>query len=114
MTTSATQRRVTAEAIKLAKEKEVKKLRTAALLRKDFDETFSTPCGKRVLRWLFDQSGFDQSDVTADPRSGELNVKSTWYNQAYRNFYLKIRRMITRKDILIDVEFRGLESDEPN
>lgn len=87
-----------------------KKVKEAALLRKDFNETFATAAGRRVLRWLVEQSGFQVPNTVADPRSGEILERSTWYNEGRRNLYLQIRKFLKR-DILIDAEIRTFEDE---
>lgn len=90
---------------KAAQEKKEKALvdRQAAL-RRDFNETFGTPSGRKVLRYLFEISGYEKSDVVADPTSGQIFLETSLYNMAFRNFYRKIRSNV-RVDILKDVEF---------
>lgn len=87
-----------------------KKVKEAALLRKDFNETFATPSGRRVLRWIVEQSGFLLPNTVADPRSGEILERATWYNEGRRNFYLQIRKFLKR-EILIEAEIRTFEDE---
>ena len=77
-------------------------LKKRAQLKRDFNEVFSTPEGKNVLRALCEMSGFLKSDIVADA-SGTIHLKSSLYNMAFRNFYLKIRANV-RAEILRDVE----------
>lgn len=95
-----------------AKLAEIKKREAeAAILRKAFNETFSSAAGKKVLRWIMDQSGYQKSDIVADPQNGEIMSQSTLYNIARRLFYLQIRSKIDHS-ILIPVEHERLEQDE--
>jgi len=50
-------------------------------------------------------SGYQKYDTVADPDSGEIMPRSSFYNMARRNFYLNVRSMI-KKDILRDIEHR--------
>lgn len=95
---------------KLKEAMEKKRADQVAQLRRDFNEVFGTPAGKNVLRQIMHTSGFLKSDVVAEPDSGKLLVKSSLYNMAFRNFYLKIRAYI-RPDILRDVEIPGQDNE---
>lgn len=75
-----------------------------AQLKRDFDEVFSSAEGKNVLRAICEMSGFLKSDVVADA-AGTIHLKSSLYNMAFRNFYLKLRAYI-RPEVLRDVEFQ--------
>lgn len=88
-----------------------KKKRTAALVRKDLNETFATPCGKRALRYLMDLCGYQQSSVVADPATGDPLANGTIYNAARVNVYLALRKQLHR-DIVIPVENDGLDDDD--
>lgn len=87
-----------------------KKVKEFGLLKKDFNETFATAAGRRVLRWLVEQSGYQVPNTVGDPRSGEILERATWYNEGRRNLYLQIRKFLKR-EILIDAEIRT-EEDE--
>lgn len=88
-----------------------KKQREVALLRKDLNETFATPAGKRALRYLMDLCGYQRSAVVADPATGDPLPNGTLYNSARVNVYLALRKNLHR-DILIPVEHDGLGSDD--
>ena len=88
---------------KVARDK-LRRKREAAL-RRDLNETFATPAGRRSLYWLMHNSGFQKYDTVADPGTGEIMTKSTLYNMGRRNFYLNLRSFL-KKDILRDVEHR--------
>lgn len=76
-----------------------------AALRRDLNETFATPAGRRSLYWFMTSSGYQKYDTVADPESGEIMSRSSFYNMARRNFYLNVRHFL-KKDILRDIEHR--------
>lgn len=82
-----------------------------AQLKRDLNETFSTPAGRRSLFWLMQICGYQRPSVVADPQSGEVVINSTVYNEARRNLYLTLRSFLTRQ-ILTDVELRGTQSED--
>jgi len=79
--------------------------KSEAALRRDLNETFATPAGRRALYWFMRNSGYQKYDTVADPASGEIMTKSSLYNMARRNFYLNLR-VFLKKEILKDVEHR--------
>jgi hypothetical protein len=81
-----------------------------ALLRKDFDETFSSAAGRNTLREIMKICGYDRSPVVGDQFGNPLG-EGTIYNAAQANVYRVIRRYL-KKEILIAVEHGGLEKDE--
>ena len=62
-----------------------------ASLRRDLNETFATPAGRRSLYWFMHNSGFQKYDTVADSVTGEIMSKITLYNMGRRNFYLNLR-----------------------
>lgn len=98
--------RLTADQLAAREKKEKQIADKQAALRRDFSETFGSGAGRRVLRHLFEISGYDKSDVVADPANGKIFVETSVYNMAFRNFYRKIRSNV-RVDILKDVEFHS-------
>jgi len=97
------------------REKELqKRKRLASALRRvtnDINQTFASDHGKRTLRYILDLCGYQKYSTSADPESGEINVQATIYNEARRNLYLKLRSFLKR-EILMDVENKGLSIDE--
>lgn len=95
------------------KEKAARDQRQAALLaalKRDLNETFSTGSGQRTLRWIMELCQWERSPVIGD-EVGNPQAEGTIYNAAQQNVYRAIRKHI-RKDILMPVEFKGLEQDE--
>ncbi len=88
-----------------------KKARAAALLKKDINETFAPGHGRRVLRWLMDECGYQRPSTSVDPNSTKILSENMLYNEARRNLYLKLRQLVDQ-EILIPVENKGLEQDE--
>lgn len=77
-------------------------------LRLDMAETFGNPAGQRVLKYLFESSGFGQSNVAGNASLG-LDVKDgTFYNAARENLYIEMRKLIPHS-ILKQVEFDNME-----
>jgi len=72
-------------------------------LEQDFNQTFATGHGKRVLAHIMRECGFIEPSVTINNQSAEINLNATLYNEARRNVYLSIRKFI-RTDIIRDVE----------
>ena len=103
--------RLTSEQLDAQKKKEKAQADKQATRRRDYNETFGSSAGKRVLRDLFELSGYEKSDVVADPVSGQIFVETSLYNMAFRNFYRKIRANV-RVDILKDVEFHPTPTED--
>lgn len=85
----------------------VKKLRD---LRIDMAVTFGSPEGKRVLRWLLNQCGFFENGIGGNPAIGLDAVHGTIYNNARRNVYAELRKMIPHS-ILKEVEFENIQEE---
>lgn len=100
------------EAQKAARDKAAKKAQEKLdLLREDLNEAFGSGSGMRALRFIMDLAGYQKPSIIADPQSGDPLPNGTIYNEARRNLYLSIRRLI-RRETLILVENQGLENDE--
>lgn len=84
-------------------EKKLKPNNEFKKLKQDFNQTFNSPHGKSVLRYLLNQCGYQSVSTTMNPQSGEINTVATIYNEARRNVYLKIRSFLM-EEILRDVE----------
>lgn len=68
-------------------------------------ECFDTEAGKRVLFWLMNECGFLQPSVVMDHATGMVMKESTVYNEAKRDIYLRIRKMLkTKPNVLNEVE----------
>lgn len=94
--------RLTADQQKRKDDAEALALAKRAQVRRDFNEVFGTSAGKNVLRVLHELAGFTRSDIVGD-KDGVIHLKSSEYNMAFRNYYLKIRSFVNN-DILRDVE----------
>lgn len=95
-----------------AKQREAeKKAAELALLKKDLNEAFTSAAGRRALRWIMEQCGYQRSSTTVDPNSTKILIDNMLYNEARRNLYLTLRQFL-HKDILIQVENKGLQQDE--
>ena len=87
------------EAIKIHQKEHLK-------LFSDFNTTFCTPEGKRVLSWIMKECGYQESDAIVNPETLELAALSTASNSIRRGLYLQMRKYL-KPDILIDVEIVG-------
>ncbi len=69
---------------------------------------FAVVCGQAegilVFRHIMRQCGYQKPSVVANPNSGEINTNSTVYNEARRNLYLSLRKLIPQK-YLKQIEF---------
>lgn len=65
-----------------------------ALLKKDISATFATAEGRRALRWIMGQCGYQRSNAAADPTTGDPMSNSIVYNEGRRIFYLQLRQFI--------------------
>lgn len=95
--------RLTPAQVKKKVDQEKARLDKLARLKRDYNEVFSTAAGKAVLRDIINMSGMFRSDVVAHPENGQIHLKSSLYNMAFRNFYLKIRSRL-KPEVLRDVE----------
>lgn len=79
-------------------------------LKLDMGAVFGTPAGKRVLKHIFEISGYGESNVGGNPQLG-MDVKDgTFYNAVRQNLYLEIRKLVPHS-ILKVVEFDNIEED---
>ncbi len=111
MSTFAADARLTPEEREAKKQEAEKKQRAAALFKKDLNETFAPGHGRRVLRWLMEECGYQRPSTSVDPNSTKILSENMLYNEARRNLYLKLRQQLDQ-EILIPVENKGLEQDE--
>ena len=71
-------------------------------LKKDFNITFASEEGQRVLSYLCKMCGYHSSSLVINP-TGEINMVSTAHNESRRSVYIAIRNML-RKDIYLKAE----------
>lgn len=77
----------------------------AKSLRMDFALTFSTPEGRRVLKWIIQESGYQKSNVGGNPQLGMDVLQGTLYNAARQSLYLEMRQLIPAETLkLIEYE----------
>lgn len=79
-------------------------------LRMDFALTFGPDEGKRVLKWMFQQSGYGQSDVGGNPALGMDVLQGTFYNSARKSLYIEMRKLIPH-ETLKNIEFENVEEE---
>lgn len=79
-------------------------------LMRDLSETFSTTAGRRTLRFLMEQCGYQKYNTFENGETGDLLVQSMLFNEARRGLYLDLRQFIPQ-EILIAVENQGLGDD---
>lgn len=93
------------------KDKQAKEAsRRIRALRMDFALTFGSSEGKRVLKWIFEQSGFGQSDIGGNPSLGMDVLQGTLYNGARKSLYIEMRKLIPH-ETLKQVEFENAEEE---
>ena len=81
---------------------------SAKQLRFDFAITFGTPEGRRVLRWLMEQSGYQKSNIGGNPQLGMDVLQGTLYNSARQAIYLEMRQLIPA-ETLKQVEYENVQ-----
>ena len=68
---------------------------------KELRNAFIIVCTKAegilVMRHLMQTCGYEKSDTTMDPATGEINPLASIYNQSRRNVYVELRRLIPVK-----------------
>lgn len=72
--------------------------------KEDLNTTFSTPEGKRTLKFIKDLCGFGVSNIGANTAMGMDIKDGTFHNAARQSIYLELRNYISTQ-ILKDVEF---------
>ena len=77
-------------------------------LRMAFAMTFSTPDGKKVLRWIMQEAGYQKSQVGGNPGIGMNVMEGTLYNAARESLYIEIRSLVPT-EILKQVEYQSVE-----
>lgn len=81
-------------------------------LKADFAKVAATESGQRVLRWLAHFLGFKQSSLTMS-ENGELLIQAIVHNEARRNVWLDIRKLIPIK-ALNEIEKEVSNATEQN
>jgi len=75
-------------------------------------ECFATESGQRVLLWLMKECGFLEPSCVLSPTTLEINKESTVYNEAKRDVYLRLRKLLrSRPDVLANVEINQLKGE---
>ena len=80
----------------------------AKQLRVDFAITFGTEEGRRVLRWLAEQSGFGKSPVGGNPQLGMDIKEGTFYNSCRLSLYTELRAYVPEETLKL-VEYLSME-----
>ena len=81
--------------------------RRAKQLRFDFAITFGTAEGRRVLKWIIEQSGYQKSNVGGNPQLGMYVLQGTLYNASRQAIYLEMRQLIPA-ETLKSVEYENI------
>jgi len=76
-------------------------------LRMDFATTFGSPSGRKVLRWIMNQSGFAKSPIGGNPALGLDVDRGTLYNSARIALYSEIRYYVPH-ETLKQIEFEDI------
>ena len=59
-----------------------------------FAEVCAKDTGIIIIRHLMDLCGYQKVSVVGNPATGDIQDRGTLYNEARRNLYLEIRRLI--------------------
>ena len=89
---------------------QAERVRRNKSVRMDFAMVFGTPEGRRVLQWVFRESGYSESQVGGNPSLGMDVLQGTLYNSARRSLYIEMRKLIPH-EILKTVEFEVIEEE---
>ena len=79
-------------------------------LRMDFAICFGTPEGRKVLKWMYGESGFGNSQIGGNPTLGMDVLQGTLYNNARSSLYIEMRKLIPH-EVLKQVEFENIEEE---
>lgn len=91
------------------RDKQAKSFEKAAKqLRIDFAITFGTPEGRRVLKWVIEQSGYQKSNIGGNPQLGMDVLQGTFYNSCRESLYLEMRQLIPA-ETLKSVEYENVQ-----
>jgi len=97
---------------KKAQQEKLQKAREKAdAIRRDMEVCFSTPEGKRTLRWIMNECGYHDSSVAGNLQMNLSVTEGTLYNAARRTVYGKLRQQLPAR-ILKDVEFQDADETE--
>lgn len=81
--------------------------RRAKQLRMDFAITFGSAEGRRVLKWLIEQSGYQKSNIGGNPTLGMDILQGTMYNASRQAIYLEMRQLIPAETLKM-VEYENI------
>lgn len=98
------ERKLTDQERKLVVEQQEKQEKQRKRLQRCLNAAFASEEGRVALQYLMEICGFQKTSITGDPRTGDLQDRGTFYNEARRAVYLELRKLI-RPDILKQVEF---------
>lgn len=98
------ERRLTEQEREVVERQQEQQEKRRAKLKRCVNTVFSTEEGRVVLHHLMELCGYQKTSIVGDPRTGDLQDRGTFYNEARRAVYLELRRFI-RPDILKSVEF---------
>ena len=73
-------------------------------LRIIFNEVCGDAEGILFMRHLMKICGYQQTSITGDPQTGDLQERGTFYNEARRSIYLEIRKYVKPR-YLKQIEF---------
>jgi len=73
-------------------------------LREDFAAVGATVEGRNVLRYIMDECGYQRVSIVGNTANGDIHDRGTLYNEARRNLYLDIRKLIPVRQ-LKQIEF---------
>ena len=86
--TKTSERRLTDQERKLLAVQQEKQEKLKKRLMRCLNATFASEEGRVVLHFLMDICGYQKTSITGDPRTGDLQDRGTFYNEARRSVYL--------------------------
>ncbi len=94
------------------KKKKEKQQQQILKQQKELKDIFAQVCtmaeGILALRHLMDVCGYQKISIVGNPVTGDINDRSTLYNEAQRNIYLGLRKLIPYK-FLKQIEFPSIK-----
>lgn len=96
-------------------DKTINKVQSMSHIQRALIGVCGTDDGRDVLRHLLDICGFQKPSVVASSATGEVVLNNVVYNEARRNVYLEIRRLIPERHLKIiehtPIKQKGADDD---
>ena len=95
---------IRSERAKKIEEQKLKLAKRTSQLKDIFSEVCATAEGILAFRYVMEICGYQQVSITGDPATGDIQDRGTLYNEARRNVYLELRKIIPNQ-FLKKIEF---------